>query len=639
MMMLFEKAGKIGGWLGYLVAFGMAFGAQAQPRFTDVTPVADISHFFRVYEGTFGGGAVVIDYDADGFEDLFMAGGAGASRLYRNQGDGTFADVSEAAGLDLGELVTQGGATADVNKDGYPDLFVTTIASLNSPGPAKQATNQLFINNGDGTFSEASAAYGLTELTFSTGASFGDVNRDGYPDLYVSNYFRNFTGRLDRYGGNLTPDEGAPGSGLLYINNGGERFTSSAEQYGIDHTGFEFSGVWSDYDNDRDLDLLIVNDFGSRATPNLLYRNDYPAETFTEVGAQQGFDLAMNGMGISVGDHNGDGWLDYFVTNIQKSPFLTNQAGASFVNETDELGTGFSTVTTQSGGGVAPVSWGTNLFDCDNDADLDLYVTNGCLNPGLMPNPNLMLEDVEGSYRESGFISNTNNHSIGRGSVTFDYDNDGDLDLFVVNQAPYSDQDVGVTFESSRLYRNDTEGRHWLKVKLAGSSSETSGIGSRLTVYAGSKMLIREVDGGSSHQSQSSQIAHIGLGASARVDSLLVQWSSGRTQKFYDVPTDQLLTVKEADIVLALPEAVTGPWRLYPNPFENQINFTAPSGAGAVTVKVLSLTGETVYHRQFEAQEATGAIINLDYLSAGLYLVTVTSNRRTHQQRIVKGLP
>ena len=357
-MMLFGKAGKIVGWLGYLVAIG----TQAQPRFTDVTQAAGINHFFRVYEGTFGGGAVVIDYDADGFEDLFVAGGVGPSRLYRNQGDGTFADVSEAAGLDLGEFVTQGGATADINKDGYPDLFVTTIASLSNPEPAKQAANQLFINNGDGTFSGASAAYGLTELTFSTGASFGDVNKDGYPDLYVSNYFRNFTGRLDHYGGNLTPDEGAPGSGLLYINDGGKSFTSSAEQYGIDHTGFEFSGAWSDYDNDRDLDLLIVNDFGSRATPNLLYRNDYPAETFTEIGAQQGFNLAMNGMGISVGDHNGDGWLDYFVTNIQKSPFLTNQAGASFTNETDELGTGFSTVTTQSGGGVAPVSWGTNLF-------------------------------------------------------------------------------------------------------------------------------------------------------------------------------------------------------------------------------------------------------------------------------------
>ena len=189
-----------------------------------------------------------------------------------------------------------------------------------------------------------------------------------------------------------------------------------------------------------------------------------------------------------------------------------------------------------------------------------LYVTNGCLNPGLMPNPNLMLENVEGSYRESGFISNTNDHSIGRGSVTFDYDNDGDLDLFVVNQAPFSDQDVGVTFASSRLYRNDTEGGHWLKVKLEGSSSETNGIGSRVAVYVGSKVLIREIDGGSSHQSQNSQIAHIGLGESATIDSLIVQWSGGSAQKLYDVPADQLLTVKEERIVLAVPEVVSDPW-------------------------------------------------------------------------------
>lgn len=626
------KSGSIGCWI--VVAWSIS--ASAQPMYTDVTQGAGIEHFFEVYQGTFGGGAVVIDFNEDGFEDLFVAGGAGDNHLYRNQGDGTFLDVTTEAGLDLNGLVTQGGATADVNKDGHPDLFITTIASLNSSDPTKQAVNKLFINNGNGTFSEATSAYGLTELTFSTGASFGDVNKDGYPDLYVSNYFTKFSGRLDRYGGNLTPDVGAPGGGLLYINSGGERFVESTGLYGLSHSGFEFSGLWSDYDNDHDLDLLIVNDFGDRVTPNLLYRNNYPDPTFTEVGSQSGFDLTMNGMGISAGDYDGNGWLDYFISNIQRSPFLVSQADASFVNRSKDLGTEFSTVTTASGGGVAPVSWGTNLFDCDNDTDLDLYVANGCLNPGLLPNPNLLLENIDGNYLESGFISNTNDHSIGRGSVTFDYDNDGDLDLFVVNQAPFSPQDVGVTFKSSRLYRNDQQGGHWLKVKLAGTISETSGIGSRVSVYAGSKVLIREIDGGSSHESQNSQIAHFGLGEFTTVDSVVVQWSGGGEQKLYDLPVDQLLTLEEESIVLSLPKAISNQLLLYPNPFTNKITISTLPNAGTINLEVLTLAGKTMYQDKYEARDVNLKPINLEHLSAGIYIVKLTSQHETFQQRIVK---
>jgi len=621
----------------FLIAFTMTTGIQAQPVFTDVTPDSGINHFFKVYEGTFGGGAVVIDYDKDGFEDLLVAGGASPDRLYRNQGDGSFADVTEKAGLNFGELVTQGGVAADVNKDGYSDLFIITIASLNSNDPIKQASNQLFINNGNGTFSNGTETYGLTELTFSTGASFGDVNRDGYPDLYVSNYFTDFKGQLDRYGGNLTPDVGAPGGGLLYINQGGESFTESTEEYVLNHSGFEFGGLWSDYDNDRDLDLLVVNDFGDKVTPNLLYRNEFPDQRFTEVGAEVGFDLGMNGMGISVGDQNEDGWLDYFITNIQQSPFLINQSGTSFVNKTDELGTGFFTINTNAGAGVAPVSWGVNLFDCDNDSDLDLYITNGGLNPNLIPNPNLLLENVGGTYLESGFISNTNDHSIGRGSVVFDYDNDGDLDLFVVNQAPFSPQDIGVALVSSRLYRNDGEGGYWLKVKLEGTSSETNGLGSRVEAYVGSNKLIREIDGGSSHQSQNSSIAHFGLGETTQVDSLVVKWSSQGEQRFYNIEANQLFTIEEENVNTAIPEAQNDQALLYPNPFIDKITIPALPYSGSATVTVLNLTGKTVHETSIELLNTT-TIINLEHLSAGVYVVTVTGNRQTYQQRIVKGL-
>ena len=185
---------------------------------------------------------------------------------------------------------------ADVNKDGWPDLFVTTIA-LVSGSTFDEAPNVLLINQGDGTFSDETRAYGLTESTFSTSASFGDVNGDGFPDLYVCNYFENFEGSLDKFSGPVSNGTTRPAKDLLYINRFGSQFTESSRQYGIEAPGLTFQGLWSDFDNDRDLDLLVANDFGNRGTPNLLYRNEYPNPKFTEIGFSKGFNYGINGMG------------------------------------------------------------------------------------------------------------------------------------------------------------------------------------------------------------------------------------------------------------------------------------------------------------------------------------------------------
>ena len=211
------------------------------------------------------------------------------------------------------------------------------------------------------------------------------------------------------------------------------------EAFGINRPGLGFQGLWSDIDNDNDLDLLVANDFGNRTTPNLLYRNDYPEQKFTEIGEDKNFNFGINAMGIGACDVNRDGWMDYMVSNIQISPFFINPGDTSpFIEESEMRGSGFASVGTENGARIAPVSWGLNFFDADHDMDYDLYVTNGSLNPGLAPNPNLMLENVEGFFFQYGFENNTDDHSIGRGSVVFDYDNDGDLRSFCSQPGPLS---------------------------------------------------------------------------------------------------------------------------------------------------------------------------------------------------------
>ena len=531
----------------FLLAISCSYLVAAQKAFSDVTESAGISHSFKILEGTFGGGAAVLDYNQDGWEDIFLIGGADTDMLYRNNGDGTFTDVSATAGLGvLSPFVTQGAIAADVNKDSYTDLFLTTIAKLDRD-EFKKAANILLLGSKEGVFSDQSAQYGLDRIeTFSTGATFGDFNRDGYPDLYVGNYFTAYSGNLDKFSGPQLDEVGGPANDLLYLNQGGEKFVEVSTQVGMTHHGFSFGGVWSDYDNDNDLDLLIVNDFGFRTTPNLLYRNEYPRLAFTDVSEETGFDFGINAMGISVGDCNMDGWMDYFITNMQASLLLLNQGGNKFLESSEALGTWYPHLQTEEGYRVTPVSWGANFFDVDSDMDLDLYVTNGALNPSVPPNPNLFFENTNGQFQESAAVSQINDPSVGRGSVHFDYDNDGDLDLLIINQAAYEGEETSFDWKGTRLYRNESSGQNWLNVQLQGQRSATSGMGSRLELYVDDKMLIREIDGGSSHESHNTTITHFGLADYLVVDSLIIKWSAGTTQMLHNIPANQKLVVQES---------------------------------------------------------------------------------------------
>lgn len=521
----------------WLLLLGVTTALPAQTQFTDVTDSAGIHHEFVVLEGMFGGGACVIDFNQDGFEDVYVTGGTVDDQLLRNNGDGTMTDVFEGSGMEFTRhFVTQGVVGADVNRDGYVDLFVTTITSRDSARTIPRARNLLFLGQAGGTFREVTDEFGLTPLySFSTGGSFGDFNGDGWPDLFVGNYFIEYEGKLNVISDATIVGANQTARDYLLLNDAGKRFVNVYDDYGLDHRGFGFGGVFTDFDNDGDQDLIVNNDFGYKAVPSLVYENKFPREKFTDVSPDLELDLRINAMGSAGGDYNQDGMLDYYMTNIRFNRFMVNQGkGEPFKNMTKDLGMNF-----------VSISWGANWADFDHDGDLDLFVSNGDLNPNCVPMANYYFNNVENTFEEIGKQNGVGDYGIGRGSVLFDLENDGDLDILVVCQRPVL-PNFPVT-SKTRLFRNDAAPGNWLKVALKGVEAESQGLGSRVTVFSKGRQIIREIDGGgSSHLSQNSVIAHFGLGKETVADSVLVSWTGGEQQLLTGITANQLLVVEEA---------------------------------------------------------------------------------------------
>jgi enediyne biosynthesis protein E4 len=516
------------------VAITIVSKCFAQKRFTNVTDSAGIKHQFVVFEGMFGGGAVVLDLNNDGWEDLFLTGGASDDALYLNNKNGTFKNIFEHSGLtDTKRFVTQGAATADVNKDGWLDLFVTTITYRDTVKRIPRAENLLFLNNGDLTFRNATKEFNLDALhSFSTGVCFGDFDVDGYTDAYVGNYFFGYEGKLSYINDSDIVQSSQTAAPYLLRNIGGKRFEDVTKEYNLNFKGFGFGGSFTDYDRDNDLDLFINHDFGYKATPNIFLENEYPDTRFIDRTKNLNLDLKINAMGTAIGDYDNDGLMDYYVTNIRFNRFMINHGkSTAFTEESKAKGMDF-----------VSISWGANFADFDHDLDVDLFVANGDLNPNDVPLPDYYFENTNGSFKEIARAVGLNDYGIGRGSVVFDMDNDGDLDLLVVNQKAVLDYPVK-TF--TNLFRNDSTHGNWLKVKLEGVQSDRNGIGSLIELGVNGIKMIREADGGSGHLSQNSLITHFGVGDAVKIDYITIRWPGGNTQTVSDQSANQLLVIKE----------------------------------------------------------------------------------------------
>ena len=517
-----------------LLCFSIFVKVQGQ-QFTDITNRSGIDHYFEVYEGMFGGGIAVLDYNNDGFEDLYITGGMQEDQLLENLQNGTFKNVLKTARLEsVLRFVTQGVAAADFNRDGWIDLFVTTITTKSQKRKIPRAQNLIFINQGDGTFKNNSKSFGIQRIeSFSTGISVGDFNLDGYPDLYVGNYFTDYDGGLKEISDATIVNAGKTAKGYLYENKGGKRFKEVSEKYNIDHRGFSFGGIFTDFDNDNDLDLIVNNDFGYKAKPNYLLKNLYPKKEFQYVGENYEMDLRINAMGGATADINADGFLDYFISNIRYNRFMIQDPEKNiFEDQAEALGTQLFTI-----------SWGANFNDFAHDGDIDLFVSNGDLNPNCVPMYNFFFENKNGLFKEESTKFGLKDYGVGRGSAIFDLENDGDMDLIVVSQKPIMEYGPP---SLTRLYRNDIEEGNYLQVKLKGNASTLSAHGARIQVFSDSLFINQEIDGGNtSHLSHNSTLAHFGLGKRKIIDSLKVIWPGGEITKMNQIKTNQKIFIEE----------------------------------------------------------------------------------------------
>ena len=544
-------------------------GSPVQVSFKDVAPQAGLRSVC-VFGGdkvkkwileTTGCGIAFFDYDNDGWLDIFqvngttLEGGAGApptNHLYKNNRDGTFTNVTAAAGLTRTGW-GQGVCVGDYNNDGREDLFVTYWGQ-----------NVLYRNNGDGTFTDVTREAGLLQTgrlpRWNTGCCFVDYNRDGLLDLFVANYVDLDLAATPAAGSGpfcqwkgipvLCGPRGLPaGVNLLYRNNGNGTFTDVSASSGVSgprgHYGF--TALTGDFDNDGWPDIYVACD----STPSLLFHNNHDG-TFTEIGVKSG--CAFNddgkeqaGMGAAAGDYNCDGMLDIFKTNFSDdtATLYRNEGDGTFQDATFESGLGKNTQY---------LGWGCGFVDIDNDGWLDIFQANGHVYPELERSGSDVLfrekkllyrnlrdgkfEDISG--RAGSDISAV--HSS-RGVAFGDFDNDGDVDIVINNM---NDPPV--------LLRNDGGNRNrWLQIKALGTRSNRSGIGAKVAVKAGEHTQVQEVRSGGSYLSQSDLTLHFGLGSAVQADLIEIRWPSGMLDRLTNVSTNQLIRVKEGEGVIKAP--------------------------------------------------------------------------------------
>jgi hypothetical protein len=524
---------------------------QQKVTFTDITAQAGITFTHvaspekKYIVESMSGGVAMFDYDNDGRLDIFLVNsltvdlvkskGKTKSQLYHNDGNGKFTEVGEQAGVsDVGWGM--GVAVGDYNNDGYDDLYVTCL------GP-----DHLFKNNGNGTFTDVTAKAGVSDPRWSTGASFFDYDHDGYLDLFVANYVDFDINHLPEFGQGQTctyksipvqcGPRGLKGAGdSLFHNNGDGTFTEVSKKAGVsDPEGFYGLGVLTgDFDGDGWVDLFVAND----STPNFHYRNNGDG-TFKEIGFTAGTAVNENGseqgsMGVTAGDYDHDGRLDIFITNF------ADEYNTLYHNDGPNSFTDVAYAAKVAAMSLPYVGWGTKFFDYDNDGWVDLLVVNGHVYPQL-PNyrqPRLFhRNNRDGTFTEisAQFGSIFTELHASRGVAFGDIDNDGDVDLLIADlDGP------------PQLLRNDGgNANNSILIKTVGVKSNRDGIGARVKVVAGDLTQVDEVRSGDSYISQSDLRLHFGLEKRTKVDLIEVRWPSGVVDKITNVGVNRILTIKE----------------------------------------------------------------------------------------------
>ncbi|MDQ2774266.1 MAG: CRTAC1 family protein [Acidobacteriota bacterium] len=520
-------------------------------RFVDIAKQAGI-HFSH-YNGaagnkwlpeTIGSGCAFTDLDGDGWADIFLLNGKDWTHsgtrhlpaLYRNNHNGTFSDVTKGSGLDV-EMYANGVAVADYDNDGLPDIYVTALEG-----------DHLFHNEGHGHFKDVTAASGIHNANFGTSAGWFDFDRDGKADLVVANYVQwsgpkdircSMDGKTKSY---CTPEVYKGESLKLYHNLGNGRFEDVTKKAGLENASSKSLGiVVFDFNGDGWPDLFISND----TQPNKLYRNNKNG-TFTEQGVESGLAYAEDGtargaMGADAADYDRSGHPHLVVGNFSK------QMMALYHNDGTGLFSDVASSTALSRSTILDVTFGTFFFDYDLDGFPDIFAVNGHIEPDI----NRTQSDLQ--FREPASLFHNNGHGsfedasnsvgpdirkpiVGRGAAYADFDHDGDLDVLITeNGGP------------AELLRNDGGNKNnWVNVRLIGRQSNRSGLGAVVRVESASGKQWQTVHSGSSYCSQSDLAITFGLKQDRGISKLIVEWPSGKTQHFGNVPVNRLVIIDES---------------------------------------------------------------------------------------------
>jgi hypothetical protein len=527
------------------------------PQLDDITASSGITFAHtsdpskRYIVESMSGGVLLIDYDRDGWPDIYFTnaptvemasrGGKSLGALYHNNHDGTFTDVTSKSGLNS-PCFAMGGAVGDYNNDGWPDIYQTCLGG-----------NILYRNNGDGTFTDVTAKAGVADGRWSTGAAFGDYDGDGYVDLMVVNYVDFHLDDLPGFG--KAPfckyrgidvqcgPRGLRGAGdSLFHNNRDGTFTEVSKSAGVsDPSGYYGLGViWADFNNTGRPDIYITND----STPKYLYQNQGNGK-FKDIGLESGTAVSEDGseqasMGIAIGDYNHSGRPSLSVTNFADENDLL------YRNEGDW---DFKEVSYSSGIALPSlpwVKWGTAFVDLDNDGWLDLIAVGGHVYPQVDSLPSgggyrqpklLNLNQKDGTFCDASDLAGPalKLHRVSRGLAVGDLFNDGNMDVVVadIDGAPMILRNRGIP------------GRHWVSFELNGTTSNRLALNARISIVAGGMTQTDEIHSGGSYLSQNDLRVHFGLGNAEKIQSVTIHWPSGKVEILNDLLADKFYSILE----------------------------------------------------------------------------------------------
>ena len=450
--------------------------------FNEVSQLVGISRF--------GGsqGIAVGDYNNDGFDDFYISSDTGKNQLFRNNGDGTYSEVAEELGLDI-TAKTKTSIWGDINNDGYLDLYLANL----------RTNDQLFQNLGDGRFRDITVESGIWNTQNPSSVNMADVNNDGFLDIYVANF---------------------ASENILYLNQKDLSFVDYTYASGALDKGSSMGSVFFDFDKDGDQDLYLVHD---HAEPNFLYLNDGQGR-FIEVGEQTGANVQGLGMGVDVGDINNDGYLDIYITNLFKNILLLNQGNGTFSN-----------ISKWAGIEDFGMGWGVSFLDFDKDGWLDIYVAN---DSDFSPEPNVLYQNNrDNTFSKVEWDDITNQLGQSYATACLDYNLDGQLDIAVANRG---------MDDHFLLFHNRMDENHWIGIKLIGSESNRGGVGSKIFIQdASGKVQYKELIAGHGWASQNSSILYFGLGTVPSLENLSIHWPSGLVQKLDSLDLNQYYTILE----------------------------------------------------------------------------------------------